>query len=180
MRKVWTMTTTIPEPRRRELEGKLRRAQPAVFSTVPPPRRVPRVEKLYFFDQHADTFYWIHTADTAALRLHSDKLRAELRAKRAEYDLLMRSEGSEIYVEVGLASSALEVIDSLENRLVELRSLLPAVHANGSAPKHAPSVYVELAEQGLTNVEIAARVDPPVSEAAVRRGLAKVGYKRRV
>ena len=92
----------------------------------------------------------------------------------------MRSEGSEVYVESGLASSALQVIESLETGLAELRSLLPGVHANGSAAKHDPSVYVELAEQGLTNVEIGACVDPPVSEAAVRRGLAKVGYKRKL
>ena len=173
------MTTTIPEPRRRELERKLRRAQPAAFSTVPRPARVPRAERLYFFDQYADHFYWIHTEDTTALRLHSDKLRAELRAQKAEHNLLMRSEGSEVYVESGLASSALQLIDSLEKQLAELRSLLPAVHANGSAAKHDPSVYVGLAKQGLTNIEIGARVDPPVSEAAVRRGLAKAGYKRK-
>jgi hypothetical protein len=175
-----TMTTTIPEPRRRELERKFKRVKPAAFSTTPLPAGVPSAERFYFFDQHADTFYWIHTADTRALRLRSDKLRAELRAQKTEHNLLMRSEGSEIYVEYGIASSALRLIESLEKELAGLRSLLPAVHANGSAPKHDPSVYVELAEQRLTNIEIAARVDPPVSEAAVRRGLAKAGYKRKL
>ena len=43
--------------------------------------------------------------------------------------------------------------------------------------KHDPSEYVELAEQGLNNTEIA-RCLGDVSEAAVRRGLAAAGYER--
>ncbi len=43
--------------------------------------------------------------------------------------------------------------------------------------KHDPSEYVELAEQGLNNTEIAKHLGD-VSEASVRRGLASVGYKR--
>jgi hypothetical protein len=43
--------------------------------------------------------------------------------------------------------------------------------------KHDPSEYVALAEQGLNNTEIAKHLGD-VSEAAVRRGLAAVGYER--
>lgn len=42
--------------------------------------------------------------------------------------------------------------------------------------KHAPSVYVALAETGLNNNEIADKLD--VDEASVRRGLRKAGFKR--
>lgn len=42
-------------------------------------------------------------------------------------------------------------------------------------PKFDPSVYVALREQGLNNYEVAERLG--VSEASVRRGLAKAGYK---
>lgn len=44
-----------------------------------------------------------------------------------------------------------------------------------SEPKHQPSVYVELREQGLNNYQIADQLG--VSEAAVRRGLRKVSYR---
>jgi hypothetical protein len=50
----------------------------------------------------------------------------------------------------------------------------PAV---GGKPKNDPYVYVDLAEQGLNNTEIADRLGD-VSEAAVRRGLRKAGYVR--
>ena len=42
--------------------------------------------------------------------------------------------------------------------------------------KHPPSVYVALAETGLTNVQIADKLD--VDEATVRRGLRKAGFTR--
>lgn len=44
-----------------------------------------------------------------------------------------------------------------------------------SQPKHTPQEYMEMREAGLNNQEIADRLD--VSEASVRRGLRKVGYK---
>jgi len=51
-----------------------------------------------------------------------------------------------------------------------------ALPPSGS-PKHDPSEYVALAEQGLNNTEIANALGD-VSEASVRRGLAAAGYRR--
>jgi hypothetical protein len=47
----------------------------------------------------------------------------------------------------------------------------------GSRSRHEPFEYVELAEQGLKNTEIATLLGD-VSEASVRRGLAAAGYVR--
>lgn len=47
---------------------------------------------------------------------------------------------------------------------------------HGSAPKHDPSVYVDLREQGYNNCEIAHMLGD-VTEASVRRGLNKAGYR---
>jgi hypothetical protein len=47
---------------------------------------------------------------------------------------------------------------------------------NGSQPKIAAAVYVEHAQRGLNNTEIADALG--VSEASVRRGLKKAGYRR--
>ena len=171
------MTTTIPGAQRRKLVRKYDSAEPAPFSATPPPGRVPRAERVYYFDSQADAFYWIHTADVIALRLHCDSLRAQLHKEKSDHNWWLRGEARR-YLSSGLGRLRLERITALETELANVRALLPVKHAPGSVPKHEPSVYVELAERGHTNVEIAALVDPPVSEAAVRRGLAKAGYKR--
>jgi hypothetical protein len=63
--------------------------------------------------------------------------------------------------------------DELREPAVEGPLALPP----SSSPKHDPSEYVALAEQGLNNTEIAKRLGD-VSEASVRRGLAAAGYSR--
>ena len=45
-----------------------------------------------------------------------------------------------------------------------------------SEPKHSPEVYVALAETGLSNYQIAEKLN--VDEASVRRGLRRAGFKR--
>jgi hypothetical protein len=63
--------------------------------------------------------------------------------------------------------------DELSESVVDRPLALPP----SSGPKHEPSEYVALAEQGLNNTEIARQLGD-VSEASVRRGLAAVGYER--
>ena len=171
------MTTTNAEARRGNPVRRNSHPKAAPFS-MPLPSRVPEAERLYYFDKDAKTRYWIYTADKVALRLHYDMLRADLHWWKSQHNGSLRSTTAHEYVSSGLARRTLVMIGGMEKEIASVRALLPATHAPGSVPKHEPSVYAELAERGLTNVEIAALVDPPVSEAAVRRGLAKAGYKR--
>jgi len=101
----------------------------------------------------------------AACNVHPDSL--------ASYVLVV---SNEMAYRRRMNQSALENLPKLRASDVPKIEEALALPAAGSQPKHDPEAYVELAETGLNNTEIAARMD--VSEAAVRRGLRKAGFQR--